>query len=162
MPINLSNDLNKYKAIYSQFTEYIELTDGDKEFFDSLFILLTLNTAQDLSNKYLSTRLNAPVSTIEKRLRRLERAHLIIRYIVHFKNEKNYWTTGRTIKLDNLTFAFYYQKNNITLSQEEIKLYSERRHEVDTLLEDKERIKEKRRIEEATATRNTKRRIIHV
>lgn len=133
MPTNLNNDITICKQIYMEFKEYQELRESDQAFFDSLFILLYLKDInQEFSNKYLSSRLGMPVSTVEKRLRRLERAHLIMRFIARFKNKDGYWTTGRTIKLDNITFAFLYTKNNVNFTPEEVALFKQRREEVDS------------------------------
>mgnify|MGYP002509227492 CR=1 FL=1 len=64
-------------------------------------IIHLFNESKIYSNKYLSQRFNIPVSTIEKRVRRLDRANLIKRKVENELNTNKKWiTTARTIELD--------------------------------------------------------------
>lgn len=155
MSVSMINSINKYKEIYSNLDCYKELRESDQEFFDNLFLLLLFKDANnELSNKFLSKRLDMPESTIEKRLRRLERAHLIIRYIAKTKKD-DYWITFRSIKLDSITFAWFCEMNNINMSEKEAELFKNKRKEIDETLE-------REKLKEEFSPKPKKRRIIHV
>lgn len=99
-------EILKFKETYEQFEEYQNLQKNDKKFFDNLFLLLVVSTNVEYTNKFLSYRFNMPISTVEKRLKRLEWAHLIVRSVIRIKKEDKYWVSVRTIHLDPKTFAF--------------------------------------------------------
>lgn len=104
-----SNDL---RCIYQDIPEYVDLREEDKKFFDNLFILLLFNEDKVYSNKYLSQRFKIPLSTLEKRIRRLDRANLIKRKTVNELVDNEKWiTTSRTLELDPATFAFVKAKS---------------------------------------------------
>lgn len=100
------SEILKFKETYEQFEEYQNLQNNDKKFFDNLFLLLVVSTNVEYTNKFLSYRFNMPISTVEKRLKRLEWAHLIVRSVIRIKKEDKYWVSVRTIHLDPKTFAF--------------------------------------------------------
>lgn len=85
--------------------EYLSLREEDQLFFDNLFILLLFNEDKVYSNKYLSQRFNIPVSTIEKRIKRIARAKLIRRTVSNEFTEGRWITTARTLELDPFTFS---------------------------------------------------------
>lgn len=85
--------------------EYLSLREEDQLFFDNLFILLLFNEDKVYSNKYLSQRFNIPVSTIEKRIKRIARAKLIRRSVTNEFTEGRWITTARTLELDPFTFS---------------------------------------------------------
>lgn len=85
--------------------EYLSLREEDQLFFDNLFILLLFNEDKVYSNKYLSQRFNIPVSTIEKRIKRIARAKLIRRTVSNELTEGRWITTARTLELDPFTFS---------------------------------------------------------
>lgn len=96
-----------FRSIYKDIPEYLGLGEEDRKFFDNLFILLLFNEDKAYSNKYLSQRFSIPLSTIEKRIRRLDRANLIKRKVVNELVDNSKWITKeRTIELDPVTFAF--------------------------------------------------------
>lgn len=104
---DLSSMASEFKSIYVDIPEYQELREEDRKFFDNLFILLLFNEEKAYSNKYLSQRFSIPLSTIEKRIKRLDRAKLIKRKVVNELQENGRWLTKeRTIELDSVTFAF--------------------------------------------------------
>lgn len=85
--------------------EYTSLREEDKKFFDNLFILLLFNEDKVYSNKYLSQRFNIPLSTLEKRIKRLARAKLISRKVMSEIQDGKWITTARTLELDPFTFS---------------------------------------------------------
>lgn len=110
-------------CLYEKEESYLSLCEEDKKFFIRLFPLLLFAPTNNFSNKYLAWALRdtkeegnlddrpLSVSTVEKRMRRLTRAHLIIKW-----DEKNFengkWrTTKRPVELDPATFAFVRAKN---------------------------------------------------
>lgn len=104
---DILREANDLKVIYQDIPEYVNLREEDKRFFDNLFILLLFNEDKVYSNKYLSQRFKIPLSTLEKRIRRLDRAHLIKRKTVNELVDNEKWLTiSRTLELDPVTFAF--------------------------------------------------------
>ncbi len=100
--LKLSSEL---QSIYKYMPEYLSLREEDQLFFDNLFILLLFNEDKVYSNKYLSQRFNIPVSTIEKRIKRIARAKLIRRTVSNEFTEGRWITTARTLELDPFTFS---------------------------------------------------------
>lgn len=100
--LKLSSEL---QSIYKYMPEYLSLREEDQLFFDNLFILLLFNEDKVYSNKYLSQRFNIPVSTIEKRIKRIARAKLIRRTVSNELTEGRWITTARTLELDPFTFS---------------------------------------------------------
>lgn len=100
--LNLSGEL---QAVYKDMPEYINLREEDKIFFDNLFILLLFNEDKVYSNKYLSQRFNIPLSTLEKRIKRLAQAKLIRRSISKVLKDGKWITSSRALELDPVTFA---------------------------------------------------------
>ncbi len=100
--LKLSSEL---QSIYKYIPEYLSLREEDQLFFDNLFILLLFNEDKVYSNKYLSQRFNIPVSTIEKRIKRIARAKLIRRTVSNEFTEGRWITTARTLELDPFTFS---------------------------------------------------------
>ena len=93
---------SKFKKIYSKSVAYRELSDMGKHLFDSYFFpILWFNKTMNYSNKVISEKVGYSVSTIEKKLRELERKELIIRDMFRYMDyEKGVWITQRTISLD--------------------------------------------------------------
>ncbi len=109
---DILSEANTLRGVYQDLEAYQRLCEEDRRFFDNLFILLLFNESKIYSNKYLSQRFNIPVSTIEKRVRRLDRANLIKRKVENELKDNEKWiTTARTIELDPVTFAFMRAKN---------------------------------------------------
>ena len=100
--LRLSSEL---QSIYKYMPEYLSLREEDQRFFDNLFILLLFNEDKVYSNKYLSQRFNIPVSTIEKRIKRITRAKLIRRTVSNEFTEGRWITTARALELDPFTFS---------------------------------------------------------
>lgn len=110
---------NKLKKLYQEYGGYQELNEADQGFFDQVFTILWVNDEINLTNKYLGERFGYSNSTIEKKLRRLERAGLIIRFINRFY-EKNKWNTNRKINLDpNVKMLIMKGLNRLPKSIEE-------------------------------------------
>ena len=94
---------NKLKKIYQNFDEYQDVNEADQEFFDGLFPVLWLDGHLNMPNKYLAERFGYQVTTIEKKLRKLERAHLIYRVVKRNKDDNTgKWNTTRDIFLDSV------------------------------------------------------------
>ena len=103
---NVLTNANDYKAVYELLPEYQALhIEADKVFFDNIFLCLLIDKVVVRSNKELAARFNMSESTLEKRLKRLEDAKLIIRSNVK-THENGYWEVlERAIELDPFTFA---------------------------------------------------------
>ena len=92
--------------IYTEFEEYMELSPGDKKFFDNLFSVLIYFGEINWSNKKLSEMLGESESTLEKRLSRLERSKLIIREVSKQCDFGKWRTVDRVIRLNPFHFQF--------------------------------------------------------
>lgn len=114
--LKLSSEL---QSIYKYMPEYLSLREEDQRFFDNLFILLLFNEDKVYSNKYLSQRFNIPVSTIEKRIKRITRAKLIRRTVSNEFIEGRWLTTARTLELDPFTFSVLMKELSKKPSKEE-------------------------------------------
>lgn len=115
--MSLLEQAKMYKEVYSTMSNYKELREGDKDFFDTLFIILLFDNKKYYTNAYLSKRLNIPESTLEKRLKRLDHAKLIQRK-VNSELVGGVWrTASRSIQLDSVTFAFM----NLATQEERIR-----------------------------------------
>ena len=108
--------LDKLKKIYMIDDGYQELSDEDKSFFDRLFTLLWISDDVFYSNEYLAIKFSMGKSTIEKRLRRMERAFLIHREIYR-ENNNGKWTSQRRITLDVTLKAKILKKLNMIPSE---------------------------------------------
>lgn len=94
---------NKLKKIYQNYDEYQLINEADQEFFDQLFSILWIEGHLNKKNEYLGARFGYQKSTIEKKLRHLERAHLIYRDVVRKHDDiTGRWTTDRDIFLDEI------------------------------------------------------------
>lgn len=63
---------------YKNTSNYKQLCKGDQDFFDAIFSVLVLRPIIE-RNEVLSISYKIPLSTLEKRLNRLEKSGLIIR-----------------------------------------------------------------------------------
>ena len=106
--MDILSEANNLRAIYQDMEAYLTLREEDQKFFDNLFVLLLVYDNNQFSNKYLAQRFNMPISTIEKRIKRLARANLIRRCVsCEYAEGKKHWTTtSRTLELDPTTFSF--------------------------------------------------------
>lgn len=96
--------------IYIDNYNYQMLSEKDKLFFDRLFRLIIFNGELNWSNDKLSNVLQEPVSTIEKRLKRVEEAGLILRESSRQQFEVGRWkTTDRIIRLNPGIFEFDFK-----------------------------------------------------
>lgn len=139
--LDTMTEIFKFRETYQQFEEYQGLQSGDKKFFDNLFLLLVVSTNVEYTNKYLSIRFNTPISTVEKRLKRLEWAHMIVRSVIRIKKEDKYWISVRTIHLDPKTFAFI----NVAMAPIEFSAHkTKEKEEIKPIEEPKEEIKKKK------------------
>lgn len=102
---DLLNQSGELRAVYKDMPEYQALREEDKRFFDNLFILLLFNEDKAYSNNYLSQRFNIPLSTLEKRIKRLARSKLIARKVSSELLNGKWVTTARTLELDPFTFS---------------------------------------------------------
>lgn len=97
---------NKLKKIYQDFDAYSELENlkaGDvtQDFFDQIFPILWTQGEIKMTNKELGERFGYAESTIEKRVRLLDRVGLITRHLdSYFDSKADKWRTSRTITLD--------------------------------------------------------------
>lgn len=133
-------EILKFKETYEQLEEYQNLQNNDKKFFDNLFLLLVVSTNVEYTNKFLSFRFNMPISTVEKRLKRLEWAHLIVRSVIRIKKEDKYWVSVRTIHLDPKTFAFV----NVAMSPIERVAHNQEKIEIPEIKEEPKNNKKRR------------------
>lgn len=92
--------------IYTDFATYQALSETDRAFFDKLFYMLILNGKINWSNEKISKVFGEPVSTIEKRLKRVEQAELIIRENKKAQVEGVWRTVERIIRLSPDYFGF--------------------------------------------------------
>ncbi len=115
----MNNDVvfDKLKKIYMVDDGYQELSEEDKNFFDRLFTLLWINEDIFYSNKYLAAKFGYGESTIEKKLRKIERSFLIYREIYR-ENQKGKWISQRRITLDPTLKAKLYSKLNLIPKEE--------------------------------------------
>ena len=114
--LKLSSEL---QSISKYMPEYLSLREEDQLFFDNLFILLLFNEDKVYSNKYLSQRFNIPVSTIEKRIKRIARAKLIRRTVSKEFTEGRWITTARPLELDPFTFSVLMKELSQKTSKKE-------------------------------------------
>lgn len=92
---------------YKDLIDYVNLTEGDKYCFDKLFNVLIFQGTINWSNQKLANILGEKESTLEKRLKRLEQARLIVRDANKIRDEFGIWhTVDRTIKLNPVNFQF--------------------------------------------------------
>lgn len=92
---------------YKDLIDYVNLTEGDKYCFDKLFNVLIFQGTINWSNQKLANILGEKGSTLEKRLKRLEQARLIVRDANKIRDEFGIWhTVDRTIKLNPVNFQF--------------------------------------------------------
>ena len=92
---------------YKDLISYINLSDGDKTCFDKLFNVLIFQGSINWSNQKLALVVGENESTLEKRLKRLEKAQLIIRDANKIRDEFGRWhTVDRVIKLNPVNFQF--------------------------------------------------------
>lgn len=102
---------SKLKKIYQDFDSYKALENmktGDvtQDFFDLLFPILWISGSLDMTNKAIGERFGYAESTIEKRLRLLDRVGLIVRNQSSFYDTKrDKWQTTRVITLDPIFCA---------------------------------------------------------
>ena len=102
---------NKLKKIYKDFESYSELSElkcGDvaQDFFDQIFPILWTQGELKMTNKQLGERFGYAESTIEKRVRILDRANLIVRtQNSYYDKTTQKWCTTRTITLDPIFSA---------------------------------------------------------
>ena len=108
---------DKLKKIYMVDDGYQELKDEDKTFFDRIFTLLWINEDIFYSNKYLALKFGYGESTIEKKLRKIERSFLIYRE-VYREQQNGKWISQRRITLDPTLKAKLYKKLNLIPSEE--------------------------------------------
>lgn len=101
---------NKLKKIYQETSNYQDLGEAERDFFDQIFNILWLSGEMNLTNKYIAERFGYSPSTIEKKLRRIERSNLIYRQISRFKDENERWQTLRIIILDPVFKNFLLEK----------------------------------------------------
>lgn len=96
---------------YKQFPQYKDLSKEEQSFFDRIFPYLLVNGEIKDSDDALAAALGIPKSTIEKRLRALDNAKLIVRS--HKRQNKGtvenpVWRiTDRTIILNRTLFPFF-------------------------------------------------------
>lgn len=95
--------VEEMKNYYKALSSYQELRALDQQFFDIIFLSLFVNRIISLDNQVLARRFNQGLSTIEKRCRRLENAHLIRREYKNYVHGSRI-RTFRTIYLDEFTF----------------------------------------------------------
>ncbi len=94
---------NKLKKIYQEYEEYQLISQPDQELFDQIFSILWVEGHLNKKNEYLAQRFGYGKSTIEKKLRHMERAHLIYRDVLRkCDSETGRWTTERDIFLDEV------------------------------------------------------------
>ena len=91
---------------YKDFASYQSLSPGDQEFFDFLFNVLIVSGKINWSNEKLSSIINTPESTVEKRLKRVETAGLIIRETAKQQIHGVWRTVDRIIRLSPEYFEF--------------------------------------------------------
>lgn len=113
--MNLLDKANSFQSIYQDMQAYKNLRAGDQEFFDALFLPLLVYGDLTWSNEEIALNLKKdedaepiPISTVEKRLRRLKEAKLIVRWNKRYQDKKNgVWiTTERHLRLDPVLFVF--------------------------------------------------------
>lgn len=95
--------------IYTDNYNYQILSEKDKLFFDRMFRLIIFNGEINWSNEKLSNVLQEPGSTIEKRLKRVEDAGLIIRESNRQFEFGRWKTTDRIIRLNPEVFEFDFK-----------------------------------------------------
>ena len=118
--MNLLDKANSFQSIYQDMQAYKNLRAGDQEFFDALFLPLLVYGDLTWSNEEIALNLKKdegaepiPISTVEKRLRRLKEAKLIVRWNKRYQDKKNgVWiTTERHLRLDPVLFVFMSIEN---------------------------------------------------
>lgn len=92
---------HKIKKIYAQTDSYQSLNESDMNFFDAIFPVLWINGPVSYSNEFFGERFGYAKSTIEKKLRKIERAGLIVRDLTNnLDHDTGKWNTIRIISLD--------------------------------------------------------------
>ena len=100
----------KFESIsYQDLVSYQDLSDNDKKFFDKLFKILIYNGSINWSNQKLAKTMNETLSTVEKRLKRLEQASLILRESSRQCEFGQWRTVDRVISLNPIYFEFNYK-----------------------------------------------------
>lgn len=129
--------------IYTDFATYQSLSEGDRDFFDRLFYMLILNGKINWSNEKISKVFGVPVSTVEKRLRRIEQADLIIRENQRAQVDGVWRTVERVIRLSPDYFGFDFNSLAYRLFCDYI-FYTKNLNIINTILEmDYEEFKER-------------------
>lgn len=111
-------EATSFAAIYQRLDSYLNLIEADRLFFDKLFPMLLFNDNDIYSDKYLSNRfkndLGKPmsISTLQKRLKRLSDANLIVKKEDRECIDGKWTTTARHINLDPATFSFMKAKTS--------------------------------------------------
>lgn len=94
--------------LYKDLEAYEKLSASDKVFFDKLFNYLIYYGEINWSNRKLCDMTGENESTLEKRLKRLEKATLIIREVSKQCINGVWRTVDRIIKLNPFNFDFNY------------------------------------------------------
>lgn len=91
----------RYQKIYSRHEGYRGASKLGKDLFDSfIFPILWVEKSINFSNKLIAEKTGLSESTIEKKIRELDRKELIIRDTFTYKHrESDHWRTERTISL---------------------------------------------------------------
>lgn len=92
--------------IYKDFVAYQELSPGDQLFFDKLFDYLIYYGEINWSNSKICVALGETESTLEKRLKRVEEARLILRETSKQYSHGVWRTVDRIIRLNPFHFQF--------------------------------------------------------
>ena len=104
--------LNESIEFYKNLDNYKKLHFKDQEFFDVLFLTLVIRPITE-SNKDISKSLKISVSTLEKKLKRLEASGLISRTSTNAYNQfGKLRCIARTIKLNTITFSQILEDSN--------------------------------------------------
>ena len=96
------------KFLYKDLEAYEKLSDADQVFFDKLFSYLIYYGEINWSNRKLCDMTGENESTLEKRLKRLEKATLITREVSKQCINGVWKTVDRIIKLNPFNFEFDY------------------------------------------------------
>ena len=94
--------------LYKDLEAYEKLSASDKVFFDKLFNYLIYHSEINWSNRKLCDLMGENESTLEKRLKRLEKATLITREVSKQCINGVWRTVDRIIKLNPFNFEFDY------------------------------------------------------
>lgn len=98
---------DKFTKAYSTLVEYRKLSNTCQKFFDGfLFPVLWSQKEINYSNETIAKLSGLSVSTIEKKIRELDRAGLVVRELKRFyDNEKNLWQSSRLLSLTPLIIS---------------------------------------------------------